>query len=96
MNKFINKECNSNVGINLVLNRDISFNNNNKSIKYKIILENFKNLLNKKIHNFDPLSNEKDYYNNIIKSMLFQYIYQKTTQKSYNELFEYLNIEEMD
>ena len=45
MDKFINKECNSNVGINLVLNRDISFNNNNKSIKYKIILENFKNLL---------------------------------------------------
>ncbi len=94
MDKFINKECDSNIGVNLIsINNRV--NKNEQSIEYKLILENFKNILNKKIHNFDPLANDsKDYYNNIIKSMWFYYICKKTTQKSYNELFEYLNIVE--
>tara|TARA_B100000925_G_scaffold40903_1_gene26652 strand:- start:4312 stop:4662 length:351 start_codon:yes stop_codon:yes gene_type:complete len=97
MDKYINKECDSNIGLDLLANQDkinkikqnAYINRINKD--YNDVLDDFKNNMIDKIRRFDPLK-KKDEYDTYIKNIWLHYLLGHKTKEEYIDLFTFLGV----
>ena len=97
MDKFINKDCESNIGLDLLANQDKMNKGKNRNftvnntVEYDRILEEFRYFMCEKIRKFDPIR-KRDTYDTYIKNIWFHYLLGDKTKNEYFELYEFLNI----
>ena len=100
MDKFINKDCDLNTGLELLANH-------NKIIKNRIevstkisqdfnkCLGRFKKHLISKINQFDP-TRKRDEYDTFIRNIWIHYIIGNKTRDEYLDLYKYLGVINID
>uniref|UniRef100_A0A6C0JCD3 Uncharacterized protein n=1 Tax=viral metagenome TaxID=1070528 RepID=A0A6C0JCD3_9ZZZZ len=97
MDKFINKDCNSNIGLELLANHDKTLRIRNdmysKKInkEYTLVVQEFKNFVISKLENYEP-TKKRDEYDNYLRNMWIHYILGNKTREEYLDIFKYLGL----
>lgn len=97
MDKYINKDCESNIGLELLANHDkvnklknnVYLNRINK--QYNIVLDDFKKFISDKLTKFDPTKKTDD-YDYYIRNIWFHYLLGNKNKDEYMNLFYFLGI----
>jgi len=101
MDKFVNKDCEISIGLDLLANHDkVSKTKNNiQTTKinrdFNYILDDFKKMLITKIDRYDP-TKRRDDYDNYIRNIWFHYLLGNKSKEEYIHFFEYLGIKTND
>lgn len=97
MDKYIDRNPNSNLGLDLLANnsklRKNHGENDTLNIRYDTKLKDFKDIIRCRIDRFDPLKNSKDSYDNAIKLMWLEFITNSLTIEKQTEVYNILGLE---
>ena len=97
MDKYIDRNPNSNLGLDLLANNNKLRKNHDNSdtlnIRYDTKLKDFKDIIRNRIDRFDPLKNNKDSYDNSIKLMWLEFITNSLTLEKQTEVYNILGLE---
>ena len=97
MDKYIDRNPQSNLGLDLLANNNKLRKNHENSdtlnIRYDTKLKDFKDIIRNRIDRFDPLKNSKDSYDNSIKLMWLEFITNSLTIEKQTEVYNMLGLE---
>ena len=97
MDKYIDRNPQSNLGLDLLANNNKLRKNHENSdtlnIRYDTKLKDFKDIIRNRIDRFDPLKNSKDSYDNNIKLMWLEFITNSLTIEKQTEVYNMLGLE---
>tara|TARA_B100000963_G_C22608791_1_gene663873 strand:- start:1413 stop:1709 length:297 start_codon:yes stop_codon:yes gene_type:complete len=97
MDKYIDRNPESNLGLDLLANNNKLRKNHENSdtlnIRYDTKLKDFKDIIRNRIDRFDPLKNSKDSYDNSIKLMWLEFITNSLTIEKQTEVYNMLGLE---
>ncbi len=97
MDKYIDRNPESNLGLDLLANnnklRKNHENTDTLNIRYDTKLKDFKDIIRNRIDRFDPLKNSKDSYDNSIKLMWLEFITNSLTIEKQTEVYNMLGLE---
>lgn len=96
MDKFLNKNCDSNKGLELLANSRIIKNNmNDIKYDYNNILRQFKLDMHHKIEQFDPFKKRQD-YDIYFKNIWYEYLLSNKSNIELMKLYNILGIENLN
>lgn len=96
MDKFLNKNCDANKGLELLANSRLSKNNiDDIKYDYNNVLRQFKLDMHHKIESFDPFKKKLD-YDVYFKNMWYEYLLGNRSKIEKMKIYNMLGLENID